>query len=51
MDSPDDVLAALAEFDRCFASGDSEAPSEMFTVDAQLLLLHRDATEGVWRLS
>jgi uncharacterized protein (TIGR02246 family) len=46
MDSPDDVLAALAEFDRCFASGDAEALSEMFTVDAQLLLLHREATEG-----
>lgn len=46
MDSPEDVLAALAEFDRCFASGDAEALSDMFTVDARLLLLHREATEG-----
>jgi uncharacterized protein (TIGR02246 family) len=46
MDAPDEVLAALAEFDRCFASGDAEALSEMFTIDAQLLLLHREAMEG-----
>jgi uncharacterized protein (TIGR02246 family) len=46
MDSPDDVLAVLAEFDRCFASGDAEALSAMFTIDARLLLLHREAIEG-----
>jgi uncharacterized protein (TIGR02246 family) len=46
VDSTDDVHAALAEFDRCFASGNAEALSEMFTTDAQLLLLHREAIEG-----
>jgi uncharacterized protein (TIGR02246 family) len=46
MDSPDDALAVLAEFDRCFASGDAGALSEIFTMDGRLLLLHREAIEG-----
>ncbi len=40
------VQAAIAEFDRCFAAGDAAALSETFAVDAQLLLLHREAIEG-----
>lgn len=46
MDSTEDVHAALAEFDRCFASVDAEALAEMFTIDAKLLLLHREGIEG-----
>jgi uncharacterized protein (TIGR02246 family) len=46
MDSTDEVLAVLADFDRWFASGDAESLSDMFTSDAQLLLLHREAIVG-----
>jgi len=44
--SDGEVGAALAEFDRRFASGDADGLTELFTVDGQLFLLHRDAMVG-----
>ena len=45
-DPADDVRAALADFDRCFAAGDASALAAYFADDAQLLLLYRDPIEG-----
>ena len=46
MDAPDEVLGALAEFDRRFAAGRPDALAALFSPDARLLLLHREAIEG-----
>jgi uncharacterized protein (TIGR02246 family) len=45
-DPADEVRAALADFDRCFAAGDAVALAAHFAEDAQLLLLHRDPIDG-----
>ena len=42
----DEVHAALAAFDRCFAAGDAAALSARFSEDAQLLLVHSEPIEG-----
>ena len=42
----DPVSAALADFDRCFASGNADALAELFADDAQLLLQYREPIEG-----
>jgi len=44
--SDEEVRAALADFDRRFATGDADGLTELFAVDGQLLLLHRDAMVG-----
>lgn len=46
MTPTDDVRAALAEFDRTFASGDAEALAALFAEDAKLLLQHGEPIEG-----
>jgi uncharacterized protein (TIGR02246 family) len=42
----DEVHAALAAFDRCFAAGDAAGLSARFSEDAQLLLVHSEPIEG-----
>jgi uncharacterized protein (TIGR02246 family) len=44
--STDEVRAALAAFDRCFAAGDADALAELFAADAQLLPQHGEPIEG-----
>ena len=46
MDAVDEVQAALRDFDACFASGDAAGLTDLFTSDAQLLLLHTEPIEG-----
>ncbi len=42
----DEVRAALADFDRAFASGEATTLAELFAVDALLLLQHTEPIEG-----
>jgi uncharacterized protein (TIGR02246 family) len=42
----DEVHAALAAFDRCFAAGDAAGLAAWFSEDAQLLLIHSEPIEG-----
>jgi uncharacterized protein (TIGR02246 family) len=45
-DAEREIVALLDRFDRAFAAGDADALAALFTDDARLLLLHRDAVEG-----